>query len=130
MCPAAGCATARIRDSFHFDGLDGLRERSPAPFAAAPSSPSRGVGRLWSESRNEPPRVTNVDPLGSARGALPRVPRSCSAVQGRLAFTSRYVPLDSVLTERWADRVRPEASPLAESGQRATAAEGVNLPVA
>jgi hypothetical protein len=33
--PAAGALPARIRDSFHFDGLDGLRERSPALRASA-----------------------------------------------------------------------------------------------
>lgn len=44
--------------------------------------------------------------------ALPGVPRACGAVQVRLAFESRYAPLDSVLVAvRWADCVRPGASP-------------------
>lgn len=58
------------------------------------------------------PRATNVDLLGSVRSALPRVPRACGAVQGKLAFASRFAPLDSVLVaRRWTGCVRPGASP-------------------
>ena len=46
-----------------------------------------------------PPCVTNAAPLVHQLEGASLVPRICGAVQGKLAFASRYAPLDCVLAE-------------------------------